>query len=122
MAAEPLSPDGYLAPTRDASRVVQMYKAQLDSQWSMQVDEERRKESNMLTTGDLISFGYQCIHRDIAARNILVTGQRAIRIADFGLARKDTTIYHIRNSQSVPLPLKWMALESIIHSDFTEQA
>lgn len=110
----------------------------------------------MITTGDLISFGYQvangmeylssktvslitfvqkltyklihdefemfqCIHRDIAARNILVTKKRAIRIADFGLARKDSTVYHIRSSQNVPLPLKWMALESILYHNFTEQ-
>lgn len=63
----------------------------------------------------------QCIHRDLAARNILVTRNRAIRIADFGLARKDERIYHVKNSQNVPLPLKWMALESILNHDFTEQ-
>lgn len=67
------------------------------------------------------SSTFQCIHRDIAARNILVTKQRAIRIADFGLARKDSSVYHIRSSQNVPLPLKWMALESILYHNFTEQ-
>lgn len=51
---------------------------------------------------------------------MLVTKQRAIRISDFGLARKDKRLYHIKNSQSTPLPFKWMALESILNHDFTE--
>lgn len=66
-------------------------------------------------------YRLQCIHRDLAARNVLVTKQRTIRIADFGLARKDERIYHIRSSQNVPLPFKWMALESILNHDFTEE-
>ena len=33
-------------------------------------------------------FGFlQCIHRDIAARNVLVADNHVLKIADFGLAR-----------------------------------
>ena len=33
-------------------------------------------------------FGFiQCIHRDIAARNVLVADDHVLKIADFGLAR-----------------------------------
>uniref|UniRef100_A0A915PIB6 receptor protein-tyrosine kinase n=1 Tax=Setaria digitata TaxID=48799 RepID=A0A915PIB6_9BILA len=130
---EPLSNDGYLTPTRNAQHEAQIYMAELKPEWATKVDEVRQKDK-MITTSDLISFGYQvasgmeylsnkmCIHRDIAARNILVTKSRAIRIADFGLARKDSTVYHIRSSQNVPLPLKWMALESILYHNFTKQS
>ncbi|KAM3725697.1 Tyrosine-protein kinase [Dirofilaria immitis] len=133
VSREPLSSDGYLTPTRNAQHESQIYLAELRPQWAVEVDEVRMTDK-MITTGDLISFGYQvangmeylsskaCIHRDIAARNILVTKNRAIRIADFGLARKDSTVYHIRSSQNVPLPLKWMALESILYHNFTEQS
>ncbi|VDP11829.1 unnamed protein product [Onchocerca flexuosa] len=133
ISREPLSSDGYLTPTRNAQHESQIYLAELKPQWATEVDEVRMADK-MITTSDLISFGYQvangmeylsskmCIHRDIAARNILVTKNRAIRIADFGLARKDSTVYHIRSSQNVPLPLKWMALESILYHNFTEQS
>uniref|UniRef100_A0A0N5AE99 receptor protein-tyrosine kinase n=1 Tax=Syphacia muris TaxID=451379 RepID=A0A0N5AE99_9BILA len=97
------------------------------------IDKER-KVGKILTTSDLISFGFQiasgmdflssrmCIHRDLAARNILVTEKRAVRIADFGLARKDENVYQVRRSRNVPVPVKWMALESLERQEYTVQS
>ena len=32
-------------------------------------------------------YDVQCIHRDIAARNVLVAEQHVLKVADFGLTR-----------------------------------
>uniref|UniRef100_A0A3B3C0J4 receptor protein-tyrosine kinase n=1 Tax=Oryzias melastigma TaxID=30732 RepID=A0A3B3C0J4_ORYME len=83
---------------------------------------------------DLMMFSYQvaqgldflstrnCIHRDVAARNVLLTDQHIAKICDFGLARD------IRNDDSyivqgnARLPVKWMAPESIFQCVYTLQS
>ncbi|GMS99210.1 hypothetical protein PENTCL1PPCAC_21385 [Pristionchus entomophagus] len=53
------------------------------------------------------------VHRDIAARNVLVDQNDAAKIGDFGLCRKleeDQGLYLTRGGR---LPLKWMAPEAL---------
>ncbi|KAM4526952.1 receptor tyrosine-protein kinase erbB-2 isoform 2-T2 [Fundulus diaphanus] len=62
------------------------------------------------------------VHRDLAARNVLVKNQNHVKITDFGLARLldiDETEYHADGGK---VPIKWMALESILHRRFTHQS
>ncbi|XP_070712121.1 macrophage colony-stimulating factor 1 receptor 2 [Pempheris klunzingeri] len=86
------------------------------------------------SVGDLLKFSYQvaqaldflstrnCIHRDVAARNVLLTDRHDAKICDFGLARD------IRNDDSyivqgnARLPVKWMAPESIFQCIYTIQS
>lgn len=58
------------------------------------------------------------VHRDIAARNVLVSSPNCIKLADFGLSRwvEDQSYYH---SSKGMLPIKWMAPESINFRRFT---
>ncbi|XP_078595044.1 uncharacterized protein LOC144872600 [Branchiostoma floridae x Branchiostoma japonicum] len=62
-------------------------------------------------------------HRDVAARNVLITADDVAKLADFGLARDvyATTQYVRCNRPGVDelLPLKWMALESIEIGEYT---
>lgn len=52
------------------------------------------------------------VHRDIAARNILVSSCDCIKLADFGLSRTvQESSYYI--SSKGKLPIKWLAPESI---------
>ncbi|CAF3412242.1 unnamed protein product [Rotaria socialis] len=56
------------------------------------------------------------VHRDIAARNILVSNHESVKLADFGLSRQltlDNAYYKGK------LPIKWMAPESINFRRFT---
>ncbi|MCI4383939.1 hypothetical protein PGIGA_G00032380 [Pangasianodon gigas] len=62
------------------------------------------------------------VHRDLAARNVLVRNPNHVKITDFGLARLldiDETEYHADGGK---VPIKWMALESILHRKFTHQS
>ncbi|KAM8945846.1 receptor tyrosine-protein kinase erbB-2 [Pelodytes ibericus] len=62
------------------------------------------------------------VHRDLAARNVLVKNPTYVKITDFGLARLldvDETEYHADGGK---VPIKWMALESILHRRFTHQS
>ncbi|XP_055349573.1 fibroblast growth factor receptor-like isoform X2 [Paramacrobiotus metropolitanus] len=52
------------------------------------------------------------IHRDLAARNILLSATKIVKIADFGMAKELPE--YILERERVPLPVCWMAPESII--------
>ncbi|XP_028278334.1 macrophage colony-stimulating factor 1 receptor 2 isoform X2 [Parambassis ranga] len=91
-------------------------------------------KTGSLSVSDLMRFSYQvaqgldflstrnCIHRDVAARNVLLTDRHVAKICDFGLARD------IRNDDSyivqgnARLPVKWMAPESIFQCIYTVQS
>ncbi|CAM9655338.1 unnamed protein product [Lampetra planeri] len=83
-----------------------------------------------LDLGTLILYIYQLstalsyleskkiVHRDIAARNVLVSSADCVKLADFGLSRhmEDDTYYKASKGK---LPIKWMAPESINFRRFT---
>ncbi|XP_039978258.1 protein tyrosine kinase 2aa isoform X7 [Xiphias gladius] len=87
-----------------------------------------RKYSLDLAT--LILFAYQLstalayleskrfVHRDIAARNVLVSAVDCVMLGDFGLSRymEDSSYYKASKGK---LPIKWMAPESINFRRFT---
>ncbi|XP_057314339.1 focal adhesion kinase 1-like isoform X2 [Hydractinia symbiolongicarpus] len=53
------------------------------------------------------------VHRDIAARNILVADPHTIKLADFGLSRWIDEEQSYYKASKGKLPIKWMAPESI---------
>ncbi|XP_030629454.1 epidermal growth factor receptor [Chanos chanos] len=62
------------------------------------------------------------VHRDLAARNVLVKTPQHVKITDFGLAKllsPDEKEYHADGGK---VPIKWMALESILHRTYTHQS
>uniref|UniRef100_A0A8C5AGD7 non-specific protein-tyrosine kinase n=1 Tax=Gadus morhua TaxID=8049 RepID=A0A8C5AGD7_GADMO len=83
-----------------------------------------------LDLASLILFSYQLstalayleskrfVHRDIAARNVLVSSMDCVMLGDFGLSRymEDSSYYKASKGK---LPIKWMAPESINFRRFT---
>ncbi|CAH3187821.1 unnamed protein product, partial [Porites lobata] len=87
-----------------------------------------------LNISNLVNYSYQisrgmeylaskkCVHRDLAARNVLVGEDYVMKIANFGLARN---IYksdlYVKTSSGV-LPVKWMAIESLVLREYSEKS
>lgn len=81
-----------------------------------------RKNKGKVTIGEKLRFTAEassglaylermnCIHRDVAARNCLLSAKNEIKISDFGLAdNKGMTIDHSLDK----LPIKWLAPETM---------
>uniref|UniRef100_A0A8C2XJK9 Receptor protein-tyrosine kinase n=1 Tax=Cyclopterus lumpus TaxID=8103 RepID=A0A8C2XJK9_CYCLU len=65
---------------------------------------------------------HHLVHRDLAARNVLVKTPNHVKITDFGLAKlleADEEEYHAEGGK---VPIKWMALESILQWTYTHQS
>ncbi|XP_023689740.1 macrophage colony-stimulating factor 1 receptor isoform X2 [Paramormyrops kingsleyae] len=87
-----------------------------------------------LDIDDLLRFSYQvaqglefltaknCIHRDVAARNVLLANSRVAKICDFGLARDIMNDSNYVVKGNARLPVKWMAPESIFDCVYTVQS
>ncbi|KAI8499652.1 Endothelial cell-specific molecule 1 [Branchiostoma belcheri] len=63
------------------------------------------------------------VHRDIAARNVVISDRKVAKIADFGLARDVyvSSAYErtTQGGEEELLPLKWMAVESLRDGVYT---
>ncbi|XP_064207921.1 macrophage colony-stimulating factor 1 receptor-like [Anguilla rostrata] len=96
--------------------------------------EEAEPDTWPLDINDLLGFSFQvaqgleflasknCIHRDVAARNVLLTDSRIAKICDFGLARDIMNDSNYVVKGNARLPVKWMAPESIFDCIYTVQS
>ncbi|VDL89338.1 unnamed protein product [Schistocephalus solidus] len=53
------------------------------------------------------------IHRDVAARNVLVANETCVKLADFGMARQLGELDYYVAEPGRKVPIKWMAPESL---------
>ncbi|XP_012148216.1 PDGF- and VEGF-receptor related isoform X2 [Megachile rotundata] len=94
------------------------------------------KEHNLkpICTQDLLSWAFQVargmeylsqrkvLHGDLAARNILLAENNVVKICDFGLAKTMYKDDNYKKKGDGPLPIKWMAIESIRDRIFSTQS
>ncbi|XP_015119828.1 vascular endothelial growth factor receptor 1 isoform X2 [Diachasma alloeum] len=94
------------------------------------------KDSNLkpICTQDLLSWAFQVargmeylsqrkvLHGDLAARNILLAEDNVVKICDFGLAKTMYKDDNYKKKGDAPLPIKWMAIESIRDRIFSTQS
>ncbi|XP_072048955.1 LOW QUALITY PROTEIN: uncharacterized protein [Amphiura filiformis] len=90
--------------------------------------------SKSFTPTQLIGFAHQvangmaflarqkCIHRDLAARNVLLNESFECKISDFGLAEDVMNGDVYRRQNECRLPLRWMAIESILGDVHTTES
>ncbi|XP_040921570.1 melanoma receptor tyrosine-protein kinase-like [Toxotes jaculatrix] len=62
------------------------------------------------------------VHRDLAARNVLLKSPNHVKITDFGLAKLLTADKKEYHADGGKVPIKWMALESILQWTYTHQS
>eukprot|EP00096_Caligus_rogercresseyi_P011337 TRINITY_DN4430_c0_g1_i1.p1 TRINITY_DN4430_c0_g1~~TRINITY_DN4430_c0_g1_i1.p1 ORF type:complete len:998 (-),score=345.77 TRINITY_DN4430_c0_g1_i1:144-3137(-) len=74
--------------------------------------------SHQLSTALSYLESKKFVHRDIAARNVLVSSENVVKLADFGLSRWIEHNSYYKASRG-KLPIKWMAPESINFRRFT---
>uniref|UniRef100_A0A915Q5D0 receptor protein-tyrosine kinase n=1 Tax=Setaria digitata TaxID=48799 RepID=A0A915Q5D0_9BILA len=75
--------------------------------------------SQQLSSALLYLHTCKYVHRDIAARNVLLSSPRCVKLSDFGLSRcvEEDNIYTASQGK---LPIKWMAPESINYRCFSK--
>ncbi|XP_001600926.2 vascular endothelial growth factor receptor 1 isoform X2 [Nasonia vitripennis] len=94
------------------------------------------KDRNLkpICTQDLLSWAFQVargmeylcqrkvLHGDLAARNILLAENNVVKICDFGLAKTMYKNDNYKKQGDGPVPIKWMAIESIRDWIFSTQS
>lgn len=78
--------------------------------------------SSQVAQGMAFLASKNCIHRDVAARNVLLTNGHVAKIGDFGLARDIMNDSNYIVKGNARLPVKWMAPESIFDCVYTVQS
>eukprot|EP00042_Codosiga_hollandica_P057642 m.856867 g.856867 ORF g.856867 m.856867 type:complete len:1639 (-) comp59640_c0_seq8:47-4963(-) len=61
------------------------------------------------------------VHRDVAARNVLVSSERRAKISDFGMSRETKNSEYYRSAGG-QLPVRWTAPEALEGRKFTTQS
>ncbi|KAL0273366.1 UNVERIFIED_CONTAM: hypothetical protein PYX00_006049 [Menopon gallinae] len=94
----------------------------------------KRYDLEELSTSTLICWSFQVargmeylasrrvLHGDLAARNVLIAENNIVKICDFGFAKNIYSHPEYQKTGDGPVPVKWMAIESITRRIFSTQS
>ncbi|XP_038057167.1 tyrosine-protein kinase transmembrane receptor Ror-like [Patiria miniata] len=71
------------------------------------------------SVGHIHFFFLQCIHRDLAVRNVLLDKDMVCKLSDFGLARDVSETQHYEMTSMGMIPVRWLAIESLLDDVYT---
>ncbi|CAN9506093.1 unnamed protein product [Ophioblennius macclurei] len=94
---------------------VRFHRDHVGAQWLLNWCVQIAKGMNYLEERHLV-------HRDLAARNVLLKNPNHVKITDFGLAKLLTADEKEYHADGGKVPIKWMALESILQWTYTHQS
>ncbi|TSK22649.1 Inactive tyrosine-protein kinase 7 [Bagarius yarrelli] len=61
------------------------------------------------------------VHKDLAARNCLISGERHVKISALGLSKDVYSSEYYQHRQSL-IPLRWLPAESVFENDFSSKS
>ncbi|XP_027860188.1 melanoma receptor tyrosine-protein kinase isoform X2 [Xiphophorus couchianus] len=94
---------------------VRQHQERICGQWLLNWCVQIAKGMNYLEERHLV-------HRDLAARNVLLKNPNHVKITDFGLSKLLTADEKEYQADGGKVPIKWMALESILQWTYTHQS
>ncbi|PNF14062.1 hypothetical protein B7P43_G03563 [Cryptotermes secundus] len=106
----------------------------IQPEWRSNYRGDYKGTTRPVCTHDLLCWAFQVargmdylasrkvMHGDLAARNILLADDNIVKICDFGLAKSMYKSDNYRKKGDGPLPVKWMAVESIRDRIFSTQS
>ncbi|CAH1956241.1 unnamed protein product [Acanthoscelides obtectus] len=106
----------------------------IQPEWRSNYKGDYKGNVKPICTKDLLAWSFQVargmeylasrkvLHGDLAARNILLSDNNIVKICDFGLAKSMYKSDNYKKQGDCPLPIKWMAIESIRDRIFSTQS
>ncbi|KAL1506846.1 hypothetical protein ABEB36_006133 [Hypothenemus hampei] len=103
-------------------------------EWRLNYKGDYKGHVKPISTKDLLTWAFQVargmeylasrkvLHGDLAARNILLADNNIVKICDFGLAKTMYNDNNYKKKGNNPMPIKWMAIESIRDRTFSTQS
>ncbi|KAJ8931966.1 hypothetical protein NQ314_015075, partial [Rhamnusium bicolor] len=113
---------------------VTLSNSSIQPNWRSNYKGDYKGDVKPICTKDLVVWAFQAargmdylasrkvLHGDLAARNILLAEDNVVKICDFGLAKNMYQTDNYIKKGKGPLPVKWMAVESIRDGVFSTQS